>query len=230
MPCFLSFPYAQGRFCRAVNQIYADEGSRARNYEIVLGSLGQYPMGAADLRDLSERFRDGKLPLRGLEEQKKIEPEDTQHFLDHWLAQGAPVFDPAYGISEDEIARVMCEGYRRAILEACKFDPPLPISVAWICNGSDDARFEMVTIVNPRVHVQVLIVTPPSPPDWEVPPSYESDPDNVFVTRLMRTQADIEEIEDGLKAIHAPQEAQRVLNHLDEPAQAEDVGTFRIWT
>lgn len=222
------FPYAQGHFCRAVNQIYADEGSRARNCGIVLERLSERPMDANEMTDLSEDFRDGRLDLKGLEEQKKIKRGEADHFFQHWLSPNAPIFAPSYQITPNEIAKVMCEGYRTALGEATKCDPPLPISVAWICQGSAQARFEMVTIVNPHVHVQVLIVTPPPQPLTAA--NYEPDRDNVLVTRLMRTPAEIQQIITNLNTMGAPVEEQIVLNPLGSNAQPNEVGTFRIWT
>jgi len=207
------FPYRKGRFLRdVVDRVLASERSSTKT-----------ALGGPDDMEALARWASERQSARLL-------AGDRDHFIADWLrpeGQGCRAFDR---IPPDRIARVLKEGFRRAILAA--EDPrygglpasPLPISVVWLCNA-EPTVFEVVTAVARGVHVQVLIVTPA--PRLGAP-EQTGEPDDVLVTRFFSSREEIDEVKDRLRragdldpTIEDPQGRKTVPG---------EVGTFDVWT
>lgn len=204
------FPYAQGGFFRAVETAMENDRENVRDY---LNGPHDVGMLAAQ-----------RAANSGLGDQ------DKNHFLDHWLkAKGGGSVEFSM-IPPDVIKAVLKEGFRKAVslAEFHREDsdsPPLPISVAWVCNA-DPHTFEVVCLVHEKKHVQVLVVTPAP----TVHPIVKGKADHVHVTRYFASENDVKDVEHRLELLQAPPPKRTPKNAQNQDVTVPEAGSFQIYT
>ena len=194
------FAYGQGEFLTMVNEVMKWERASLPD------KLD--PNSGLDVQQLAQMRASWENP-----KPRRLKPEHLDHFVDHWLTQAGNGSVAFPKIPPARIKEVLKEGFRQAVDKAAG----LPISVAWIIRPG---VFEVVTILNPGIHAQVLIVTP-----VPLAPRGGNAPDDVHVTQYFATQ---EEIDDVLGRLGYPADPLTITNPQGAPATPGEVGTFEV--
>lgn len=147
-----------------------------------------------------------------------------KHFLADWQTSSGSGTVSFPNISPVEIDAVLTEGFRQAVKLAN--EKQLPVCSVWVCQA-DDETFEVVSVLNEGINVQVIVITPPP-----VVPAAPPKPtvDCIRVTRYFDTAKSLYDLRLLLQQLNSKEVPLVEAKDNGELTTTPGAGTFDILT